>query len=100
MSNKLYYPFLIAIFLLLEPYNSYAVMAYDYPSGDQFEIVDDVYYSAGFIEGQEIEYFDFEDNQYKAAIIDDLEDNFSSVEITVTEVIGGRVRRLFINSEI
>lgn len=98
MSNKLCYPFLIIVFFLFNLNDSRALMAYDYPGGDPFEIVDDVYYVSGFMEGQEIEYFDFEDNNYKTAIIDDMEDNFSSIELEVTEVKGGRVRKLFIDT--
>ena len=100
MSNKLYLTFFTALSLFLTLNNSYArIAAYDDETGSVVELVDFDYGRYNFVEGQVIEYFDFDSSRYKYAIVKNIQDNFSSIILTVVDKKTEEIRKLTVNIE-
>ena len=99
MSNKLCCIFfLLANFLfIIGP--AHAFIAYDEETNDAVELIDFEYDRLRFIEGQVIEYYDFDDFERKLATIEEIEDNFSSVTLKITDNQTKKTRNLIVKIE-
>lgn len=100
MSNKLYIA-LFTLFISLTPLTKAhsSINAYDSETGSVVELVDFEYGRYNFIIDQTIEYFDLESYKRGYATIDNIEDNFSSVILTITDNDTKITRQITVNIE-
>lgn len=100
MSNKLYITLLV-LFASLGPFSSAhsSINAYDNETGSIVELVDFEYGRYNFSEDQVIEYFDLESYERKFATIERIEDNFSSIVLTIVDNDSKKSREITINLE-
>ncbi len=100
MSNKLYIAlFTLFIGLVTSDSAHSSVNAYDNDDGSQLELIDFEYGRYNFIDGQVIEYFDLATYERRYATITNIEDNFSSIILTISDNKTGEIREITIFTE-